>query len=47
MAHIAMLIPNLRGGGAERITLRIADGLVNLGHNIMVSVGLHAGTRLD
>ena len=34
MAHIAMLIPNLKGGGAERITLRIADGLVNLGHHV-------------
>lgn len=34
VAHIALLIPNLRGGGAERITLRITDGLVNLGHHV-------------
>ena len=34
VAHIAMLIPNLRGGGAERITLRIAGGLVKLGHSV-------------
>ncbi len=32
MAKVAMLISNLGGGGAERITLRTAGGLAKLGH---------------
>ena len=34
MAHIAMLIPNLGGGGAERTTLRTVRGLVERGHRV-------------
>lgn len=34
MAHIAMLIPSLAGGGAERTTLRIAGGLAERGHRV-------------
>lgn len=34
MAHIAMLIPSLGGGGAERTALRTAGGLVERGHRV-------------
>ena len=35
-AHIAMLIPSLCGGGAERSVLRTARGLVERGHRVDV-----------
>ena len=38
MAHIAMLIANLAGGGAERTVLRIAGGLVGRGHRVDVAL---------
>lgn len=34
MAHIAMLIPDLGGGGAERTALRTAGGLIGCGHRV-------------
>ncbi|MDE0174956.1 MAG: glycosyltransferase [Defluviicoccus sp.] len=34
MAHIAMLIPSLGGGGAERTVLRTAGGLLGRGHRV-------------
>ena len=34
MAHIAMLIPSLGGGGAERTALRTAGGLAARGHQV-------------
>ncbi len=36
MPHIAMVIPSLAGGGAERTTLRIAGGLAARGHRVDV-----------
>ena len=36
MAHIAMVIPSLAGGGAERTTLRTVRGLVERGHRVDV-----------
>ena len=34
MAHIAILIPSLKGGGAERTVLRTAGGLARRGHRV-------------
>ena len=34
MAHIAMLIPSLGGGGAERTMLRTVRGLAERGHRV-------------
>lgn len=38
MAHIAMLIPSLGGGGAERTVLRTAGGLLGRGHRVDIVV---------
>lgn len=32
--HIALFIPTLTGGGAERVTLNLARGLIENGHNV-------------
>ena len=42
--HIAFVIVNLGGGGAERITLQTADGLIKLGHRVDI-VLLEPGIR--
>ena len=34
MAHIAFVIPSLRGGGAERVVLNLARGLCERGHKV-------------
>ena len=34
MAQITMLIPSLKGGGAERTALRVAGGLAGRGHHV-------------
>ena len=53
--HVAVAIPDLGGGGAERTTLGIASGLIAKGHRVDVLVfgntiaegyGLPAGVRL-
>jgi len=36
MPHIALVIPSLAGGGAERIVLRVAGGLAARGHRVDV-----------
>lgn len=42
--HIALIITNLGGGGAERTLLKRADGLINLGHRVDI-VMLEPGIR--
>ena len=42
--HIAFVITNLGGGGAERILLKTADGLIGLGHRVDI-VMLRPGIR--
>ncbi len=32
--HIALVIPNLKGGGAERMVLNLARGLIHRGHQV-------------
>ena len=32
--HIALIVPNLRGGGAERMVLNLAQGLIDHGHRV-------------
>ena len=38
MAHIALLVPKLDRGGAPLITLRVADGLAELGHRVDIVI---------
>jgi len=33
-SHLAFVIPNLRGGGAERVVLNLAEGLLRHGHKV-------------
>ena len=42
--HIAFVIPNLGGGGAERTVLQTADGLIRFGHRVDI-VLLRPGVR--
>ena len=42
--HIAFVIPFLAGGGAERVFLKTADGLIGLGHRVDI-VLLRPGIR--
>ena len=42
--HIAFVIPFLAGGGAERVLLKTADGLIGLGHRVDI-VLLRPGIR--
>ena len=32
--HIALVVPNLGGGGAERVVLAVAGGLIERGHRV-------------
>ena len=32
--HIALVIPNLKAGGAERMVLNLAQGLIDRGHRV-------------
>ena len=32
--HIAIVLPSLRGGGAERVMMTVAEGLVRIGHKV-------------
>jgi len=34
MAHIALLIPDMRGGGAERVALSLVEGFLERGHEV-------------
>ena len=48
MPHIAMVIPSLAGGGAERTALRVADGLAARGHRVdIVLFGPHVAYPLE
>ena len=42
--HIAFVIPFLAGGGAERVLLKTADGLIGLGHRVDILL-LRPGIR--
>jgi glycosyltransferase involved in cell wall biosynthesis len=44
---IALLLPNLDGGGAERVTLRLAAELTRRGHRIDLVVAHHGGELLE
>ena len=47
--HVALAVPNLHGGGAERTTARIARGLLERGHKVdlvIFSVGTGAENKL-
>ena len=45
MPHIAMVIPSLAGGGAERTALRVAGGLAARGRHMRFRLG-RKGTRV-
>ncbi len=48
MPHIAMVIPSLAGGGAERTALRVAGGLAARGHRVdIVLFGPHVAYPLE
>ena len=48
MPHIAMVIPSLAGGGAERTALRVAGGLAARGHKVdIVLFGPHVAYPLE
>lgn len=42
--HIAFIITNLGGGGADRTLLKTADGLIGLGHRVDILL-LRPGIR--
>lgn len=44
---ITLFIPNLSGGGAERVTLRLAHGLADLGYAVDLVLGVHEGPYLQ
>ena len=37
---IVLMIPTLQGGGAERVVLNLANGLINAGHNVHIVLTL-------
>lgn len=46
MAHIALLIPDMRGGGAERVALTLVEGFLERGHQVDLVVQRAAGELL-
>lgn len=46
MARLAILLPDLRGGGAERVALTLAEGFLHRGHQVDVIVLRAAGELL-
>ena len=45
--RIALFIPTLTGGGAERVTLNLAEGLVELGHAVDLVLVSKTGSFSD
>jgi glycosyltransferase involved in cell wall biosynthesis/O-antigen/teichoic acid export membrane protein len=44
---IAFYLPNLAGGGAERVVLALAEGLAARGHRVCLLVGQRTGALVD
>lgn len=47
MARLAIFIPDLRGGGAERTALTLAEGFINRGHEVELVLLRAAGELMD
>lgn len=47
MTHIALYLPNLRGGGAERVLVLLANGFAARGHRIDLVLARAEGTYLS
>ena len=47
MAHLALLIPDMSGGGAERVALTLIDGFLKAGHRVDLLVLRSIGALLD
>jgi glycosyltransferase involved in cell wall biosynthesis len=47
MAPIALYVPSLTVGGAERVTVSVANGLATRGYDIDLLVSYHEGTFVD
>src|SRR5690554_2310521 len=45
--HLALLVPDLTGGGAERVMVNLAGGLVALGHRVDMVVLAERGQYRD
>jgi glycosyltransferase involved in cell wall biosynthesis len=45
--HIGIFIPNLNGGGAERVALLLAQGLVRKGHSVDIVLMIASGAYID
>jgi glycosyltransferase involved in cell wall biosynthesis len=45
--HVALCLPDFRGGGAERSTVQIANGLARRGHSVDVVVFSREGPYID
>lgn len=47
MARLAILIPDMRGGGAERVAASLAEGFLSSGHEVDLLLGQARGELLD
>ena len=47
MARIVVFMPNLAGGGAERVTLALCKGLIHEGHHVQLVVSAATGPLSD
>jgi glycosyltransferase involved in cell wall biosynthesis len=47
MAHIAFLLPDMRGGGAERVALTLIEAFIELGHEVDLVLMKQEGELFD
>ena len=45
--HIALFLPSLEGGGAERVTVNLARGFASRGHQVDLVLASRTGPFLD